>query len=566
MVAADGAAHFAAEGNDLQRNQAVDVAVIGAGFSGLYMVYQLKQLGLSHRAFERGGGVGGTWYWNRYPGAYCDSESGVYSFSFAPELDQEWTWATRYPSQTEILGYLDHVAERFDLKSSFDFNTSVTAAHYDESRDLWVVETSAGERIEARFVITAVGCLSAGQAPPFPGIENFKGDWYHTGEWPHGGVDFAGKRVGIIGTGSSAVQAIPIIAEEAAHLTVFQRTPHFVVPAGNNRLSPERQNELKRDAEAIHHKCRTTPLGHVFEFSTDSAVAVGEEARRQHFEADWSKGGLQIVYGSFYDLPFDQQANDMAADFVRSKVWETVRDPEVAAKLIPYGYPIGAKRLVQGTNYYETYNRPNVELVDVRNAPIEEITATGIRTSDRRVDLDVIVFATGYDAMTGSLTRIDIRGRKGLPLADKWSDGWSTYLGLATAGFPNLFMITGPGSPSVLTNMPTAIEQHVEWVTECLRYMTEHKASAIEAEPEAEVQWVDHVDEIAAQTLFPKADSWYMGANIDGKPRKFTVYVGGCDVYRKRCDEVAAAGYEGFAISGKVPMVSPGDVALAAGR
>ncbi len=527
----------------------VDAVVIGAGFAGLYATYRLRQMGLSHRAFETGGGVGGTWYWNRYPGAGSDSESWVYSYTFSEELEQEWSWSCRFPGQAEILRYLEHVADRFDLRRSFDFNTRVTGAAYDEPSGLWTIETQQGDQIRAKYLITAVGCLSAAQVPNIPGLDQFKGHWYHTGQWPHAGVDFTGKRVGVIGTGSSGIQAIPVIAKQAQHLTVFQRTPNFSVPARNETLAPARVNQLKRDIRKIREFCRWSTIGQPYDWQDAEALRVDPEERNQQFESAWQKGGFEWMFGSYRDLLFDKKANDLAADFVREKVRGIVNDPEVARKLIPTGYPIATKRLPLDTDYFETFNRDNVELVDLRESPIEEIVATGIRTRDKHYELDAIVFATGFDALTGPLTRLGIRGRDGQKLAEKWSTGARTYLGVSTQGFPNMFMITGPGSPSVLGNMPVSIEQHVDWICDCIAHLRKIGASIIEPTTDAEERWVAHVKDLADATLFPQVDSWYMGANIPGKPRVFMPYIGGFGTYRKLCADIAEKDYEGFTLT-----------------
>ena len=527
----------------------VDAVVIGAGFAGLYAVYRLQQMGLSHAAFEQGSGVGGTWYWNRYPGASSDSESWVYSFTFSEELEQEWSWSCRFPEQAEILRYLEHVADRFDLRPSFAFNTRVCGAAYDESTSLWTVQTEQGEQVRAKYLITAVGCLSAAQVPEVPGLDQFKGAWYHTGQWPHEGVDFTGLRVGVIGTGSSGIQSIPIIAKQAKHLTVFQRTPNFSIPARNAPLSPERLGQLKRDIKKIRETCRWSAIGQPYDWRETEALKTDPDERRQQFEADWQKGGFEWMFGSYRDLLSDKKANEMAADFVREKIRSIVKDPEVARKLTPSGYPIGTKRLPLDADYFETFNRDNVELVNIRASRIEAIEATGVRTGDKTYELDAIVFATGFDAMTGPLTRIGIRGRDGQKLEAKWSAGPRTYLGLCTLGFPNMFMITGPGSPSVLGNMPVSIEQHVDWICDCIAHLQKSGASMIEATQDAEETWSAHVKELADATLFPQADSWYMGANIPGKPRMFLPYIGGFGTYRTLCADIAAKGYKGFAIA-----------------
>jgi cyclohexanone monooxygenase len=538
--------------NDPNRNSTireVDAVVIGAGFAGLYSVYKLREMGLSHAAFEQGGGVGGTWYWNRYPGASSDSESWVYSFTFSEELEQEWNWSCRFPEQAEILRYLEHVAERFDLKRAFTFNTRVTGAVYDDESGLWNIETESGASVRAKYLITAVGCLSSAQVPKIPGLEQFKGAWYHTGQWPHEPVDFSGLRVGVIGTGSSGIQSIPIIAKQAKHLTVFQRTPNFSVPARNAPLSQERLNQLKREIKKIRETCRWSTIGQPYDWKDAEALKLDPAELRAQFEADWQKGGFEWMFGSYRDLLADPNANQLAADFVREKIRAAVKDPEVARKLTPTGYPIGTKRLPLDSEYFETFNRDNVELVDLRESPIEEIVVNGIRTRDHTYELDAIVFATGFDALTGPLIRLGIRGRGGQALEVKWSHGPQTYLGVCTPGFPNMFMITGPGSPSVLGNMPTSIEQHVDWICDCITHLRQTGHSTIEATYEAEAKWNAHVKELADATLFPQADSWYMGANIPGKPRVFLPYIGGFGTYRKLCEEIASKGYEGFNIS-----------------
>jgi cation diffusion facilitator CzcD-associated flavoprotein CzcO len=527
----------------------LDVAIVGAGFSGLYMLYRIRDLlGLNVRVIEAADGVGGTWYWNRYPGARCDSESHVYSYSFSPELEQEWNWSSRYPEQHEILDYLNHVADRFDLRRSISFNTRVTHASFDEDANRWRLTTDQGDEITARFLVSAVGCLSTGNVPDFPGLERFEGDWYHTGAWPHEGVDFSGKRVGLIGTGSTGIQATPVIAAEADHLYVFQRTPNYSIPARNEPLSAEKAAEIKANYAEIRENCRESDFGFHYAASETLASDVTPEERDAIYSEMWDLGGFRFFASSFSDLLSDKEANDTAAEFVRRKIRETVKDPETAELLCPTDHPYGTKRPPIDTDYYETFNRDNVTLVDVRKAPIIEITPNGLRTEDAEYELDIIVFATGFDAMTGSLLKMDIRGVNGLRLEDKWADGPRTYLGLQVVGFPNLFTITGPGSPSVLTNMPVAIEQHVEWVSDCIDHLNRHGLSRIEATEAAQDEWVQHVWDEAQETLFPLANSWYMGANIPGKTRVFMPYVGGMVQYRERCEEVAAKGYEGFAL------------------
>ena len=528
----------------------LDALVIGAGFAGLYQLLCLRdRLGLSVKALEAGGGVGGTWYWNRYPGARCDSESHVYWYTFSPELMREWEWSERYPGQAEIMRYLNFAADRFDLKRDIHFNTRVTSAHYDEAANRWRVRTEQGETYVVKFLVTAVGCLSTANVPNFPGLKDFKGDWYHTGEWPHEGVDFTGKRVGMIGTGSTGIQAAPVIAAQARHLTVFQRTANYSVPARNVPLTPEFKQYVKQHAEGIRTTTHETLNGMGFRIEDRKAVETSAEEREKIYEAAWERGGLQFR-ATFQDMLIDKAANDTAADFIKRKIRTIVKDPRTAALLSDIDHPYAAKRPPIDTDYFETYNRSNVTLVDVKTAPIEAITAGGVRTAEAEYPLDIIVFATGFDAMTGPMLRMDIRGRDGLALKGVWESGPRNYLGLQIAGFPNLFTITGPGSPSVLCNMPVAIEQHADWITNCIDYMRTKGMERIEAKPGSVEKWVAEVNEVANRTLLPQAKhSWYLGANIPGKPSVFMPYAGGMVRYREICQEVAARDYEGFDLS-----------------
>jgi len=536
----------------------VDAVVIGSGFAGMYMNYRLRdQMGMSVQVFEAGDNVGGTWYWNRYPGARCDSESYIYCYSFDKDLMQDWNWSGKYPEQPEILRYLNHVADRFDIRRNIKFNTRVTAMHWDEEASRWTVETDQGDSVTAKYVVTAVGCLSSGQVPRIPGLESFQGDWYHTGAWPHDGVDFTDKRVGVIGTGSSGVQSIPVIAKQAGHLTVFQRTAQYTVPARHGTVDQAFLDDVKTRYDDIYETCRWSLGGQPYTIPDRSALDVTDEEREEIYERAWSEGGFKFLIATFNDISADRRANDTASEFIRNKIRELVHDPEVAEKLVPVDHPFTSKRPLIDTNYFDTYNRDNVSLVDIRHAPIEEITPTGIRTADAEYELDIIVFATGFDAMTGTFNRIDIEGRDGRKLKDKWEGGPLTYLGVSTAGFPNLFMITGPGSPSVLSNMPVSIEQHVEWISGAIEHMEEQGIVAMEADQQAEDEWVDHVNEIAAQTMFMLADNWYLGANIPGKPRVFMPYAGGVGPYRQKCNEVAEAGYEGFTLTAAEPAAVP---------
>jgi len=527
----------------------LDVVVVGAGFAGMYLLHKLRGLGFTARVYEAGEGVGGTWFWNRYPGARVDVESHEYSYSFSDELEEEWQWTERYASQPELLRYANHVADRFNLRPDIELNTRVTTAHYDEISRRWTVTTDKGEHISARFCVMATGCLSAVNEPNFPGQDSFKGATYQTSRWPTEGVDLTGLRVGVIGTGSSAIQSIPLIAEQAAHLTVFQRTPNYSVPAQNRPPDPAVMADWKANRAHYRHLERVSSGGFLSSNPNEqSALEVSEEERNRIFEERWAIGGFTIG-AAFNDLVATPEANATIAEFAARKIRSIVKDPKTADILTPKTYPFATKRLCVDTDYYATYNRPNVSLVDLIETPIKEITPTGISTTDADYPLDVIVYAIGFDAMTGALTRIDIRGKGGQSLKDTWAEGPKTYLGLAVHGFPNLFTITGPGSPSVLSSMIVSIEQHVDWIADCLVSLRGRQVDQIDVDPAAQDAWVAHVNEVAAPTLYPQANSWYLGANIPGKPRVFMPYVGGVGVYREKCDEVAAKGYEGFVLS-----------------
>src|SRR5688500_16605035 len=534
-----------------ERKFDLDALVIGAGFSGLYQLLCLRdRLGLSVKVVEAAPELGGTWYWNRYPGARCDSESHSYCYFFSRELLEEWRWSERYPEPPEILRYLNHVADKFDLRRDIRFNTRVTAAHYDEAANRWEVATESGERYRVRYLITAVGCLSSANVPQIPGLKSFAGRCVHTGQWPPEGVDFRGKRVGQIGTGSTGIQAAPVIAETAAHLTVFQRRAQYSVPARNAPLPGDFLQYVREHHDEIREVVRSTPNGHPFRIAKRKAFDVNDAQRQAIYEAAWEKGGLQFR-ASFYDLLLDKAANDTAAEFIKRKIREIVKDARTAQALADIDHPYAAKRPPIDTNYFETFNRDNVTLVDLRADPIERITPAGIKTRSGEHALDIIVFATGFDAMTGPLLKIDIRGRDGVALREAWADGPSTYLGLQVPGFPNLFTVTGPGSPSVLTNMPIAIEQHVEWITGCIGTMRKKGFARCEAAPAAAATWDEQVNEAANKTVLPLAThSWYLGANVPGKPRVFMPYAGGMARYRAICDDVAAKGYEGFVMRG----------------
>jgi cation diffusion facilitator CzcD-associated flavoprotein CzcO len=533
----------------MTESQRADAVIVGAGFSGLYQLYRLRELGLTARVFEAGDDVGGTWYWNRYPGARCDIQSLSYSYSFSPELEQDWEWSEKYPTQPEVLRYLNHVADRFGLRRDITFSTRVVAAHWDDAAARWIVATDTGESVSAQFLIMATGCLSASKLPEVPGLERYQGRTHHTARWGKEEVRFDGLRVAVIGTGSSGIQSIPVIAGQAAELTVFQRTPNFSVPAGNRPLDPDEVAGLKARYREWRQAQRVSGYGVPSEPPTELALSASPGERAAAYEAGWARGEIVGLISCYADTLIDPAANETAAEFARAKIRAVVRDPATAEILSPRTFPIGTKRICLDTGYYETFNRPNVRLVDLRATPLTEITPTGLRTSDAEYEFDAIVFATGFDAMTGALTAIDIRGRDGAQLADEWRAGPRTYLGISVAGFPNLFTITGPLSPSVLSNMVVSIEQHVEWVTDCIVHLRANGIDVIEATPEAEAGWVQHVAEVGATTLFPQADSWYMGANMPGKARVFLPYLGGVGVYRELCDGVAASGYQGFTMT-----------------
>jgi cyclohexanone monooxygenase len=535
--------------NNAPGTDSYDVVVVGAGFAGMYMLHRLRGLGLSVRVYEQGGDVGGTWYWNRYPGARCDVESMQYSYSFSDELQQQWNWSERYAPQPEILRYAGHVADRFDLRSDIALNTRVDRAAFDESANSWSVATSDGKTVTARYVVLATGCLSNARMPDIKGLEDFKGKVYHTGHWPHEPIDFTGQRVGVIGTGSSAIQSVPVIAEQASHLTVFQRTANFSIPARNAPLASEEREAFRTNYPEIRRFAREEARNGIYtEMPDRGALDDGDNERRAKYEQRWAHGGLTFM-SVYNNLALDKAANDTAADFVREKIAELVSDPQTAKLLQPNNHPIGSKRICIDTEYFAAFNRSNVTLVDIRSNPIEEITVNAVRTGGKDYEVDALVLATGFDAMTGSVAKIDIRGRNGQTLNQKWAEGPKTYLGLMSAGFPNLFIITGPGSPSVLSNMIVSIEQHVDWIADCIGYMRDRGFQAMEANKDAEDNWVDHVNEVAHTTLYPRANSWYMGANIPGKPQIFMPYIGGVGVYRQICNDVAAKGYEGFELT-----------------
>ena len=527
----------------------LDVVVVGAGFAGMYLLHRLRGLGFNARVFDAASGVGGTWYWNRYPGARCDVRSLDYSFSFDKELEQEWEWSEKFATQPEILRYANHVADRYNLWPDMQFNTRIEGQTFDDATERWTVTTSAGDVIDAQHVVLAVGTLSAPKLPEIKGLESFKGSWFQTQKFPKEGVNLLGKRVAVIGTGSSAIQSIPEIAKACKQLTIFQRTPNFSFPAGNRPLTRDEVDGMKKVYPAYRQSARQSFFGQPAEEPTQSALEVTAEERHARYQKGWDAGQLVGILGAFTDILFNKDANDTVAEFVRSKIREIVKDPVTAEALCPYNHPVGTKRPCLDTGYFNVFNMPHVRLVDLKKTDITEITATGIKTTAESMDFDVIIYATGFDAMTGSILKIDVTGRNGLKLGDVWKDGPSTYLGLGVHGFPNMFTVTGPQSPSVLSNMMVSIEQHVDWITDCITAMRDKGFKSIEATDKAQKDWVEHTYEIGQTTLYPLADSWYMGANVPGKPRVFLPYIGGVGPYREKCDEVAKNNYEGFALA-----------------
>ena len=523
----------------------VDVVVVGAGFSGLYLLYRLRKAGFSTRVFERGGDVGGTWYWNRYPGARCDVESLQYSYSFDEQLQQDWHWPEKFSAQPDILAYANHVADRFNLKKDIEFNVEVKASRFDENLKTWKITTNTGEEIDAQYFIMATGCISTTQIPNIKGLSDYVGNTFHTGDWPHEEVDFSGQSIAVIGTGSSGIQSIPVLAKQAKKLTVFQRTPNYSIPSQNEPMTKKYERSWKDVYSERRKEMRYSAHGSLKDLNDVPALSVDEDQRQELYTKRWAIGGTGFL-GSFNDLLTNADANYTAAEYVRQQIKRVVKDKETAEILCPRSYPIGTKRICIDTGYFETYNRENVKLVDISKKPIQRLVADGIIVDDQLYAFDSIIFATGFDAMTGSIFNVDIKGRGGLALKEKWNAGPKTYLGLMSASFPNLFMITGPGSPSVKSNMIMSIEQHVDLVIETLLSMRRQGLSVVEPELEAENKWVDHVQEVANKTLFPQANSWYMGANIPGKPRLFMPYIGGVGAYREICEEIVANNYRGF--------------------
>ena len=531
------------------RSTEVDAVIVGAGFSGLYMLHRLRALGFTTRLIEAADGVGGTWYWNRYPGARCDSESHYYCYSFSDEIRKEWKWSCRYPAQPELLAYLNFVADRLDLRKDIDFGTRVAAGNYDEEAHRWVIETDQGETVRARFLITGVGNTSTPAKPSIPGLESFAGDVYHTALWPHEKVDFTGQKVALIGTGSSGIQSTPMIAEQADHLTVFQRTANYSVPARNHDLTDEMRRELEENYTEMRQLVLASPIGMPFEIPQKSALEVSDEERTATLDKLWEIGSFRFMFTSYHDIVVDLKANATVAGYIEAKIRDTVNDPAKADVLCEFNHPVGTKRPPIDTNYYETFNRDNVSIVSIRKNPIREATVDGlIMENGDKHKVDSIVFATGFDTVTGTLNKLNLRGKGGVSLADKWQDGPRAYLGLCTAGFPNLFMITGPGSPGILTNFPGCIEQNVDWIADVMTHMRETNAVEIETSENTEAQWMQDITDVANTTLMTTVDSWYMNTNIPGKPRVFSAYFSGMHTYAEVCADVAANDYKGFEV------------------
>jgi len=526
----------------------VDAVIIGAGISGMYQLHKLRKIGLTVKVYEGGTGVGGTWYWNRYPGARFDSESVSYGYSFSEELLQEWNWKERFSPQPDNLEYLEYVADKFDLRKDIQFSTRVTSAHYGEKENEWSVATDDGQAIKCQFLITAVGVLSTPFVPEIKGLNSFQGASWHTANWPKEHVGFEGKKVGVIGTGATAVQLIQEVAKTAGQLTVFQRTANFCKPLGNSLISDDEQEEIKKNYSKIFQRCRETFGSFLADFEKRSAFDVTPEEREARYEELWNEPGFGFWLGTYEDILTDPKANETQAEFARKKIRSRVNDPKVAEMLCPTSHPIGTKRMPLETGYYEVYNQPNVELVDIKATPIEVVTESSLKTTQTEYEFDMLILATGFDTVTGSLDRIDIRGSNGVSLKEKWVDGPRTYLGMGSSGFPNLFTLVGPHNGATFCNIPRCIEQNVEWVSDCIEHMTKNDIRRIEPNKDAEDRWTEHVQDVASGSLLTKTDSWFMGANIPGKPRQMYLYAGGSPLYRKTCDDVASNNYEGYTL------------------
>ena len=529
-----------------------DVLIIGAGISGMYMLYRLRELGLRTRVFEAGSDVGGTWYWNRYPGCRYDSESYSYGYSFSEELLEEWEWSEHYAAQPESLRYCNYVADKFDLRRDMAFDAQVVSAHFDDETNRWTLQTEDGRKASGRFLITAIGVFAKPTLPAIEGVDSFAGEAYHTGTWPHRPIGFEGKRVAVIGTGATGVQVIQEVAKTAAHLTVFQRTPNWCAPLHNSPISAEQQRDIKAHYPETFAKCRASYAGFIHDSDRRRALQVSEEEREAFYEKLYAEPGFGIWMGNFRDLLVDERANKTISEFVARKIRERVEDPQVAEKLIPTNHGFGTRRVPLETHYYEVYNQDNVRLVDVRETPIARITPTGIETGEESFDFDMIIYATGFDAVIGGYERIDIRGSKGRRLTDKWNDGVRTFLGLQIAGFPNMFTLVGPHNAASFCNIPRCIEQNVDWMTDLMRHVKAHDIARVEPTPDAEAAWTEHVHLMADRMLFSKTNSWFTGinSNVEGHDRRTVLlYAGGAPAYREKCDEVAAAGYKGMVLA-----------------
>ena len=529
--------------------ESYDAIIVGAGFAGLYALHRLQGLGLSAVVLEQGDGIGGTWFWNRYPGARCDVESLQYSYSFSEEFQQEWKWSERFASQGEILHYINVAADRFGLREHIRLNVRATAAAFSDDQDIWIIGTENGSKLRSKFLIFATGCLSVPIDPNIAGLEKFEGKIYRTSKWPKEPVDFSGQRIAVVGTGSSGIQAIPVLAQEAEHLYVLQRTPNYVVPGRNSPMDAEYERDWKAHYREHRLAALETRSNNLFGAGTSPGSELSAEEREREFESRWQAGGLGFSY-AFPDLTTHPEVNKQASEFVRRKIAEKVPDPQVAGSLAPTEYGIGGRRLCVDNGYYETFNRDNVTLVDLRRDPLVSMTSRGFRTERADFGIDALVLATGFDALTGALMKVAIHGRDGRSLRDKWKDNPSNYLGLAVAGFPNMFVITGPGSPSVLSNMVISIEQHVDWIAECLDYLRKHGRNRIEVKQESEDNWGRHISEISEGSLIKKTRSWYTGANVEGKPRSVFIYMGGAKRYKEELETAGSStGYQGFQLA-----------------
>lgn len=534
----------------------VDMVIVGAGFGGMYATWKFREQGMSVVSIEEGGDVGGVWYWNRYPGARCDLLAVDYSYGFSEAVQQEWTWSEQFAAQPEILAYANFVADRLNLRQHYRFNTRVVSAKWHDARQLWAVRTDDGKVIEARFCVMATGPLSKPTDPDIPGLARFGGQVLRAARWPHQPVDLTGKRIGVVGTGSSGMQIIQTLGRTDCELYVFQRTPSFTLPMRNRAHSAEYTAELKRNYAAIREACKLNPTGGARPVSTRPFFSLPPEHRRELMEEAWAHGGHTFL-GIFSDLMTNAEANEQVAEFVRGKIAETVDDKELAEKLKPRGYPIFARRPCLDTGYYETYNLPNVHLVDCLADPIVEITERGIRNQSGETELDVLILATGYDALTGAMLAFEITGREGRPLAEKWAGGPRSLFGIVMEGFPNLFMTTGPNGPAALANIVTISENDVDWVARIITHMQQSGQAAVEATLAAEDAWMDQIQRLAGRSLMTKAKTWWVGANVKGKPQGMLMFTGGFHKYREACEAVAANGYRDLAFQKALETTAP---------